>query len=325
MRDDFEKIVLYEGMSPRGHVELTKFYIECLKNLDTQLFVGNSLKHHFTSVNKVVFFDDKLLRKGRLLSSFSFILNTLRVFTYCRMKGIKKITFLSYNANVMFLMMWVANLIGLKVYCFEHNTVPDGSRLKLLLQKMCTSRLHRICYMPQIVSLYEKINLKAEFIPHPFLNIKASKLVQDCDSISRLKKEQLVIFVPSGLSDIERVKKQAIKNPDKIFVVKTKFDIDLSNVTTKKFFENYYDVLKACDIVYFPIDFNYRVSGPFYEAIAFGKPIVIEGSGNFKEFARSEFPEYILENFQSEVNLNNIDRERYNEEVKNKLLKVVNQ
>lgn len=316
-----EKFVFYEGMSPRGHVELTKFYINSLKQLDAKVFIGSSLMEHYINNEQVIPFDDTYLLKGKNFSRLFFIINTLKVFLYCWRKGIKKVVVLSYNANVMFLLMWVANLTGLKVFCFEHNTVPGTSKIKRVLQKLCTSKLIRLCYTPQVLSYYEKLDSTGIYIPHPLLNINRNHLVSSCDFLKGLIKDRLIVFCPSGQSKIERVIKQAQANPDVYFIVKTQKKINLKNVKTERFFNNYYGVLNACDIVYLPIDFDYRVSGPFYEAVAFNKPILFDGEGLFQDYAKVKFSEQIINSFSKRINFEGVRSEEYNEDIKKRLFR----
>jgi len=319
-----EKIVLYEGMSPRGHVELTKFYHNSLKSLDSQLYVGKSLKDYFPNTQNVNFFDDELLLKGKYFSRFFFILNTLKLYIYCHKEKVNKVVFLSYNANVMFVLMWIASILRLKVYCFEHNTVPSSSKIKAFLQKLCTKRLVRMCFMPDAVNFYKNLNLTSIYIPHPFLNVEILNNIKGTSTIKEQGKYSRLVFCPSGQSDINRIINRAKENPDVFFLVKSKEKIDVNNIKAIPYLDNYYETLKSCDLVYLPIDFDFRVSGPFFESIAFGKPVFIDGDGLFTQYALSEFRNCIVNNFNVDsTNSYKIDYEACNQFVRSKLLRVI--
>ena len=319
MRTPQKKVYLFEGMSPKGHVQLTKYYKNTFGESST-LYVGISLKSHYKKEVDVNYYNDFFGLKNKYFSIFSFLFYSLLMIIKCKKNNGKCLVFLSYNANVMFLVTWIAILFNVRILCFEHNTVPkpSESNLKKIAQRLCSKKLLRICYMPAVVELYEKLGQRAVYIPHPIINVEVS-----CNPVNYSKSYKYKVFCPSAQGKISKVKSLAENNKNVLFIVKCKEPVSIDNIVSERFFDNYYDIMYACDFVYLPVEFDCRVSGPFYEAIGFNKKVLVEPCG-FSEYVSHEFQGMVVNNFEKSTNEDCFNVDFYNKKIRSSLEVAIN-
>lgn len=316
-----QKVCFFEGMSPKGHINLTKHYLQIFKETG-ELYVGESLRGFYSDTENVHFFKDGWGLRNKYFSILSFVFNSLKVLWKCKKQNVHRVIFLSYNANVMFVISWVAYLLKIKVYCFEHNTVPEkaSSFLKRNAQRLCSERLTRLCYMPSIVELYRDLNQSAIYVPHPAINVE---LDLNKSPIQTQKNFRLTVFCPSGHNNVDRIELLAKRNVNILFIIKSKSSTSTNNVISKSFFEDYYEVMAACDVVFLPIKFDFRVSGPFFEALRLNKKVIVDDC-EFGNYVKNEFPSHVIKDFSDSREPRNFDFVAYNKRIEESLKGIVN-
>ena len=325
-KQDNSKIVLIEGMSPRGHTQFNKYYIKSLSPYINKVYVGESLFNSYKNLAKVSFFDDKHLFKYRLVISISFLINTLKIIYKSKKNGTKYIILLSYDVSSLFIVVYFSKLFNMKLFVFEHNTVPTKGMHKKILQFICFDWVHRICYTPRAVEIYKSLNQKSKYIPLP-IPIKEDFENKLNKSLTLNNKEfDFVVFCPSSSASMNKVIEKAELYKNILFIIKTKIIINLDNVVTKQYFENYEDIIESVDFFYLPVSLDSRVSGPFFEAIGAGKKVILS-KGYFYDYAKKEFKQYILcdeddWNF-STSKMVEMDIDKYNTDIINNIKKYI--
>jgi glycosyltransferase involved in cell wall biosynthesis len=76
--------------------------------------------------------------------------------------------------------------------------------------------------------------------------------------------------------------------PDVLFVMKSKETSRLPNLLSVPYFEYYGNALEQCDFAVIPFSSDYKVSGPVFEALAMGKPVLVL-KNKFGRYVKSLF------------------------------------
>lgn len=322
-QDEFlKKIVLIDAVSPRGHVSINKFYLQTLSKRNVELVVSDELEPLYRGVGKINVFKYAFLTKGRIIHSLYSLFIILKVLFSNFFKRKYILILLSYDITNLFIVSHCAKILGVKLVVFEHNTVPDGSKYKRILQRMCTNEMLRICLLPEAKKEYESLNQSSVVINHPIMrerdkvieNEKLSKLIQQFDK---------VVFSPSGSADLSELKKYCEKYPKYLFIVKSGEKFDVKNCYTSSFFDEYNWIMTISDFVYLPVKFTKRVSGPMYGAIYHSCKIIVNRN-SFGEFALSQFShsvQYCDENWVTEQR--GFDVAAYNSNIADDFLNVL--
>ena len=280
----------FDPLAPKGHLTLNKFYIDNLARAGDLIFVGESIGSYFSNHGEVRTFPEHNLTKGRLIHSiYTFFLGLVCI--YIARRKSSNICFLSYDMTNFFALTHIARLFGLKVYSFEHNTSPSGSKIKGVLQSLCSKKLTRFCYTESIKSEF-KFKKNIIVIPHPLLKNLSKKIELEPDFFCIKSNYKNVIFCPSATADMNRVESVAQHMPDTLFVVKSKKILSYKNLYIKPFFENYDKMMEIADFVYLPLNDCSRVSGPFFEGVCKGKNILLE-KNRFGYEMKKQFPDHV--------------------------------
>lgn len=290
-----KKFYFVDLLAPKGHTSLNKFYCTQMRSVIDEVHFGKSQKkclevgrNYDDNFPKCFYFNDGKLRKGRLVHFIYTMFIALKL-TIKAKKYKKDIVFLSYDPIIMPVISHFAQLIKVQIVLFEHNTFPV-TKIKELLHKTYNKKTKRICYTDVAEEKFKKLGFKeAIFIEHPVLGKDTDEIFKVSELIKINHSFTHTVFCPSASSDIELIKDMAIANPSVLFIVKSKDDIHLDNVITRKFYQDYYLIIKYVDVVYLPVDFLGRVSGPFYESLYFNSKVVLS-DGDFYNFTKKHYP-----------------------------------
>ena len=289
-----KKVSFIEGVSPRGHININRFYITELGDSISTIYVGNSLSYSYKDIDKVEFFDDNNLLRSRLFRAMGFVWNTWKLIYKVKSNKINTVCLLSYDPLLLFLVVYFSRLMGIRLYTFEHNTVPVSGWHKYFLQYICFRWVKRICYTPKAVKMYKNMGQKAIYIPHPIIYKEpevSDKLIKDFSCYR--KKYKIIVFCPSASASIDTLLLKAKEHSNILFIIKTKQIIKLNNVIAMPYFEDYATLSNLVDFFYLPVSLSEsRVSGPFFEAIGVGKKIILQ-KGSFYDYAKQYFENYI--------------------------------
>ncbi len=317
------KLGVIDPLSPRGHVSFNQFYFESLGDAVDCLFISNEIAEHYHVACKRKSFNVNLLRKGRLVHALYSLYLTLKTILYFRVRKVRRVVVLSYDIFIVPALSLFARIIGVQLVVFEHNTIPFGNNLKTKLQRRADPKvIHRICLRDDVAEAYREMGQSADFIPLPILSNGASDWHQDDEISAARTRFDALVFCPSASSSQEAIEALAQEQPNILFVIKTGRGPELPNCISRKYFDCYNWIMDVCDFVYLPASSEWKVSGPFYEALYFGKSVIVDKT-SFGRFARRCFPENVLWSTDAlENHPKTIDVEHYNEEVRRKFIDV---
>ncbi len=276
------RIVVIEGVSPKGHVDFNKQIIEYLNDAIKEIFIGDSIKSKY-NFSKIKSFNDSFVFKGRLSHAFGFLFAMFDIYKATKKSKIDTYLLLSYDILTLPVIALYAQLAGIKIIVCEHNTIPT-SLIKKLLQKI-SSNVDRICFMPSVAKIYERLgcNVLLTKLPLPDFGKKIDRKVPASD----------YIFCPSASSDESRIISVATKNQKLKFLLKSSNSYELENVLCKTFFDDYIGCISRCLAVYIPMKNSHRVSGPLLDAVSLGKQVILP-PGELFDFAVDNFPKNII-------------------------------
>lgn len=311
-------IAFIEGCSPKGHVTLNNFYLKELEPNTRFTFIGKSLKNDYLSLKNISYFDDSSLKKSRFIHAMTFCKNSLAILLKLKRNNVSNVCFLSYDLATFFIVCLFARLLSVKLFTFEHNTVPGNKKTKHILHKLCINNVVHICYTSQAKQKFNLLNKKAVFIPHPAIIQKVSGSSSNSETKKFFNNNKMTVFCPSASSDIKLIEQRINSHPDIQFIIKSPKSFAQENVIAKKLYNDYWDILQNCNFVYLPINIEDRVSGPFYEALASGKQIILSES-QFYHYANKKFTGSIILDTEAwklpPQKNNSFDHESYNNSI----------
>ena len=277
-------------MSVRGHVNLNKYYISQLKSFNSILYVSEDLQGNFDDIHTRMF--------GRHPCGSGFFdrfKTGLRAISILIKQRPGQVVFLSYDLLTFPVISHVASFLGIKVVCFEHNTAPR-TRLRRFLHRLVSREVSHLVYATHIMTLYEEAGVDATYVPHPCV-----RLIQESGGESEWseiveaygQRFDKVAFCPSASVSLELITHVADQYSDTLFVCKSTRSSTRSNIVCRSYFKAYSEALSGCDFVCVLFPYEYKVSGPVFEAIAMGKPVMVLENA-FGKYMKSLFPDAVF-------------------------------
>jgi hypothetical protein len=282
--------LVFDMMSPRGHVRLNKFYLSKVFAEHCRFFISNDLSAEYEGFD-VYPLGEKPCGSS-LFERFSLAFRVLRI---VRNQNARSVVFVSYDLATFPLLSNSLHRMGIKLASFEHNTAPT-SGLRGMFQRLGASNVRRFVYTPYLMELYQSNGIKAEYVPHPCIPCEIQpEGSHEWASIvaERSRGYTKTGFCPSGSVTVNQMEEIARLYPDFLFVIKSKETSCLANVLSAPYFEYYGNAMQQCDFVVIPFASNRKVSGPVFEAIAMGKPVLVLNN-RFGNYIKSMFPEQIF-------------------------------
>lgn len=263
--------LVIDMMSVNGHISLNQFYLQMLP-VRTPLYVAQDLHNAYVKHNLLPLgikpCNGRLIKRLALASRVAFIL----------LRNKKSLVlFLSYDLATFPLISRLANLRGSRVVCFEHNTAPQ-TKIKALWHQFSAESVQRLVFAPHIKKLYDELGLNAHYIRHPI--IRPSRSLVDSNEWWNIKSQiprqiQNVALCPSSSVILEEVEIVAQKMAHTMFILKGNGKSNLTNILFHPFFHDYATAMKESDFIFVPFPHEHKVSGPVFEAIATGKPVLV--------------------------------------------------
>lgn len=325
------KVLFFDPVSPKGHVGLNSMIYDSFKG-DKKIVVGTSLKGEFDHIDNIAYFKNKILKKNRFYHFCFCALFSIYYLFFAKLNNYDSVVFLSYDKYTIFFISFFSYVLGIKVYAFEHNTFPVGQKFLSYFLNINSKNIIRLCFMSNMVDFFRNKNISSYYVHHPIVGLnlrvydeffhksKSKGTGEDFFYIKRIDKYNFysVIFCPSGSNNIDILKSKILEYPDFLFIIKrpkTKIS-ELENISNVYLVDYFYDLgewFKVVDFVYLPIDFEYRVSGFFYESLKFSKKCIISNCG-FSDYIKLNFPNYYL---SSEDNWYNFKNASFNFDIVN--------
>lgn len=291
-------VIFVELMSAKGHVTLNSFIISALGGRVASFLVGKQVAALYDDVDHETF-NDWYLGSYRFVSALGTFFQGMRALCVAYRRGVSTICFLSYDASVLLLLSPLASRLGLHLFVFEHNTVPPRRNMKLLLQRLVSGRVIRLCFTPHIRDFYRKLGQRALYVPHPLLAQRRERLLEDQDRnnkefvVSRAREFRLRVFCPSSSMNANELRLAIEDRPDVFFIVKGHADLVRHNVFSAPRFRSLSEWFAIVDFTYLPVSFSHRVSGFLFESLAMNVPVILP-KGELYEYAFRHFSAHIV-------------------------------
>ncbi|NAR73001.1 hypothetical protein [Acinetobacter haemolyticus] len=284
------KIAFFETISPRGHVSLNRFLLtSCMST--KKMIVGCSLKDYYSDMD-CIYFNDRFLKKNRINHFLISLYYIFKFFIYFKINNYNKVVILSYDKYNIFFINILSVVLNIKVYAFEHNTFPRGENIISDKLFFLSKRIYRLCFLPHMAELCKENNLPSSLLEHPIIVNQGDNEIHDIIKLkSILSKYDRVIFCPSGSSDLKKIEDKIKKYKNYLFVIKSERLAFYDNTLYVKFFNNLGKWMELSDFVYIPVDFDYRVSGFFYESLGYNKKVILSDS-LFSKYVSTVFFNY---------------------------------
>ena len=300
-------ILLADFLTENGHRNLLKSTYDIL-----------SLSHNvtvFTTKNYLSLCDIEGIGlsdayNARRNNKYSFIYNQIKFILSAKYHIQKK----KYDAiiingfeNITFSVIWRAT--NVPTYLISHDNLTRKS-LSLFFHQKITRKATHLFYEQYIAD--QLTSLKTNVFPHP-INSNIEKI--------RTHKKKIIkgqIFCPSASSnegELILLERFVTTNQSFSLIAKTHRKIKSdTNITYKLYHENYEELLLNSEFIFIPFDFDLRVSGVFYDAMALNKLVIsINNKSMFIQNMQKKYPHsvynlksaHLIENLQVNENKKN--------------------
>lgn len=273
------RILAIDPVGFHGHKNLNLFFLRCLGEIGDVTFVAPSgyLKS-WGSGSRIDIPEPLLLHKSKLGARWS----AIRVLNYLLnnicLEDYDIILFLAYE-TISFSLRWPKSIA---VYVFDHNNIDNavGSWIKTFFYRRISSNVVHLSFLDNISQyIRDTCGRKSYTIPHPYYRPNIDDFSDERNNKLSSLTDRKIIFSPSGSTS--KLAQESLKN----FVTgsKSRFYAICKGSPAEKednwevspFFENYDELMQACDFVFVGSCFDFRVSGVVYEALSYGKPILL--------------------------------------------------
>ncbi|MCP4409231.1 MAG: hypothetical protein GY807_16050 [Gammaproteobacteria bacterium] len=294
LKDSNAKMKMFvDMMSPIGHISLNRFYLlNCYKKGDV-LLASSELRVEYREYDFVSIGD-----KACGSSLIKRLYTAWRVLALIIRSRPTELILLSYDLLSFPLITNVSRLLKIGVTCFEHNTAPT-TKARIFSHKLAGNFALRLVYTPYLSRMYRQLGLSCEYIPHPC--VKPPDDISDHSNNSRLNRRassfEFVVFCPSGSVDLRQIEEISVFYPTHYFICKSRRLSTHFNIYTQCTYLNYQSIMSMSDAVYIPFKRNCKISGPFFEAMAMGKPAVVLDN-EFGMYLKSLFPSNVHFSFE---------------------------
>lgn len=306
-----KKVLVLDFTIQKGHININKAYIEALKkSFEVKLMTSNSYANKLGFKNDYVIPEELLKAKNR----YYYAIHLAQAIRYVKRNVLNKhkfdaIVILGFE-NISFAFAW--RFIRQKTFAFIHNNLTRKS-LSSFCFKFISRRVSFLMLEDYLVKeLKPKIKNKLLAVPHP-INPKVLNL-----PVNNTQIVEGQIFCPSARSDINEVnrfKTKILEQNKYKLILKAEEELITEKVIQKPFFDNYFELMLESEYVLIPFEFDLRVSGVFYEAMALNKKVLTtKNSRLFMKEMQKLYPNsvWIVESIED------INRIQIDEQIKNK-------
>lgn len=275
-----------ETKDSKGHIKLYKSILNDFMggSEKVRFITSENYACHFNDVNQdldIVTCSKSSLLSGKVIYRIQQIYLMILALRKCSNKD--DVFFLSYDTVALWFSLLFFNFK--KIYVFEHNNIDQlkSSYIKLLFYRLLSRKVTSYVFEDYIgANIKERYCRDFKVYQHPLFKV---------DSKSVFNHRKKYIFLPS--SDVSSASFNLVYEFAKYhdLDVITKKHAFLSSINSEfvfqhDYFENYDAVFDSAEFVAVVNDFNYRVSGVFYEAVANSKNIIMN---------RTPFSEFVFE------------------------------
>jgi hypothetical protein len=269
------------------HWNYDEAFIRALSNFGDVTFVAKS--DYITEINEISRINllDKYYDGG---AKFNSRVDSIKIIQSCKriQRKLKPdITiFLSYDTISM--LLWRS-----KAIICEHNNISNTRTniIKRYAYSLLSKKLVSVSLQNHISRfIVESCKRDSFVVHHPVKNIKLNT-----HDLLQIKSDKITLFFPSAgnteCGTIE-VKDYLLKNKQYYGYIKGNTEEETCCYKVSKFFQNYHELMKACNYVIINDKYNYKVSGVAYEVLSLGRPIILTNS-LFAEELKSQYPSLV--------------------------------
>lgn len=285
-----DSLAFVDFFSVRSHVRLNHFYLRFAELQSAHIYVSEELFDEYKGANLHSL--GRFACSGKFSRRFGTAIRLLYLIAYLRPN---KVVFLSYDLVSMWVLSNFLMLFGIKIVLFEHNTYPTGF-LKLLAHKLIGNRVLRLVFTNYLQRDYTELGLKsceiAHPIPEPTQSVEIDRKYRAYLDSQFSQTKDFLGFCPSSSVHIDYVLDFSRKCKSLNLFAKGNELQSTEDVICRNYFDDYNSVLLASDFVYIPFDLSTKVSGPVFDALSIGKPVILK---------RNRFGRYVCEAFPGSV------------------------
>lgn len=328
-----KQFLLIEPDYVYGHIRLNRFFLTKIRrhNLQLILLTDDLLAPSFQSLGlKIDRFKTKKYLAKKFKQRYFHLISTffryLEIAFYIYRSNSKAILFLSYEILFIPIPLLISKFCGKRVYLIEHNTVPD-SWLKSQFQYVISQcfPVSRAAFAPYLLDCF-KYNFNNKTLIHPILKDQRSSAPKSIPNFE-FKRQYFdhTIFCPSTSTCRQFLEKSISINQNILYLTKKSANSNsFSNESSSSYYDyaDYQYYMKACTAILLPLKTHLqRVSGPFYEALALNK-LILMNKTRFSLYVLSLYPKNIVIVDQADIldpiinknnHFNSIDFDTYNQ------------
>ena len=268
-----KKLLLVDTKCPSGHIELYRLQILAYcEEFDVTFATTSRYFENFSElpIAHLKIRGDQDLAKGKPSRKLQQFYRMYPVLRNWKKDGYDQCVLLSFDTHVLGAMSWLIESKGLEGYL--HNNIDEivNHAHKRLLFRRIAKRM-TFCVFEDYISqfLQETFGAKTRVTPHP----RRAIVAQDADPTGG----EPFVFCPSSECDPSFFEKldQFCAAKGLLLVTKPRPGLkERTGLIVKDRFDNFDDLFLAADYIACGVDYQYRVSGVFYEALGNDKKII---------------------------------------------------
>lgn len=316
-----KKICLVDPLSPYGHKDVNNVLITELKKLGKlTVLCSDSLIDSKRKDVDYIQYDDSyfFIGKNSFINRIRLVNALKKMCSVINQGEFDVVIFSSYEVITVYIVFNILKIVDKKIYSnlyiLNHSNIDDvrNSRIKTFAYKRLNRCITNLCYEEFIGKfIQENYNKKWKLLRHNINNYK--KLYYDIDNSKIIsffeKKDYTYISILGELAFKDQIFKELIQLEESGYLQRKKIKIFIKEKNICKetnniiFFNKYLsdteysyvlDKSHYISIIYNAKEYKYRVSGIFFDAVTFKKPIIYRKSLFFQEI-RDRFGNFGIE------------------------------
>lgn len=293
------RVLFIDLLCPSGHKDINRYLIKTMnsiKNIDEIDLVG---KDNYFNENDFILPDNFFVSNNKFDFRVKNILKIKWIFNNIELKKYD-IIFISSYETISFSIAW-RKKTNARILIFNHNNIDalKNSKIKKVFFKLINNQVEHIVYEDFIKKYIKSLNTKNKvWVNHHPIDFKKN---ENIDTNIDESDNKVLIYAPSSSNDDNFISKLInyqerlnILNDNVKFIIKSN-DIDFEDnqlkvISKRVNYDKYISNFKKADFIslLFNEDFEYRVSGVFFDSLVFKKKIL---------FKRNKFANYYINKY----------------------------
>jgi len=276
------RILVIDHLGLRGHVNVNTVFLRALSEIGSVTLATFAEYHrHFTVADRIDIPDkhtpdkhvsgmSRISNRAKLMRSLSYVLQNAKMDDY-------DLTFFPCYEVISFALGWPRKY---RAFLFEHGEKIPRRWFKDICYKRLGNNVSHLAYMEHTADFITRnYGRRAYKIPYSYDRKGFSELPpENGTSLGGAPKRRKVIFCPSASNQkvmTDNLISLVSENDEYYLIAKGKVNQRGDSYELRTFFDDYEEQLRRSDYVFFGGQYSYRVSGPVFEALSYGKPAII--------------------------------------------------